>query len=63
MIFVQIEAIGRQDYDKVGRLMTESHVSLRDQYNVSCVELDLLVDLALQVPGVYGSRMTGGGFG
>jgi len=43
--------------------MTESHISLRDNYNVSCKELDLLVDLALQVDGVYGSRMTGGGFG
>lgn len=43
--------------------MTASHASLRDKYNVSCKELDILVDLALEVPGVYGSRMTGGGFG
>lgn len=43
--------------------MVESHYSLRDDYEVSCPELDLLVEAALSVPGVYGSRMTGGGFG
>mmetsp|Transcript_13570 Transcript_13570/g.13155 ORF Transcript_13570/g.13155 Transcript_13570/m.13155 type:complete len:435 (-) Transcript_13570:68-1372(-) len=47
----------------VGKLMTESHNSLRDLYEVSCEELDCLVELALEVEGVYGSRMTGGGFG
>jgi galactokinase len=46
-----------------GSLMGESHRSLRDDYEVSCAELDLLVELASQVEGVYGSRMTGGGFG
>jgi galactokinase len=43
--------------------MYESHTSLRDDYEVSCKELDLLVDLAASSPGVYGARMTGGGFG
>jgi galactokinase len=46
-----------------GQLMYESHRSLRDDYEVSCQELDLMVELAAQVEGVYGSRMTGGGFG
>jgi galactokinase len=46
-----------------GRLMYESHRSLRDDYQVSCKELDVMVDLASQQPGVIGARMTGGGFG
>jgi len=57
------DALSRGDYKTVGELMTESHRSLRDDYEVSCEELDILVDLALQVNGVFGSRMTGGGFG
>jgi galactokinase len=43
--------------------MAESHASLRDDFEVSCPELDLLVDLAAVEPGVIGTRMTGGGFG
>jgi galactokinase len=43
--------------------MGESHRSLRDDYEVSCHELDLLVEFANNIPGAYGSRMTGGGFG
>jgi galactokinase len=43
--------------------MYESHRSLRDDYEVSCPELDVLVELAKECHGVYGSRMTGGGFG
>ncbi|PPD44472.1 MAG: galactokinase [Methylocystis sp.] len=46
-----------------GRLMNASHASLRDDYEVSCPELDLMVDLARGAPGAYGARMTGGGFG
>ncbi len=46
-----------------GRLMNESHASLRDDYEVSTRELDLLTEIARGVKGVYGSRMTGGGFG
>lgn len=56
-------AIEKEDYEKFGKLMVESHNSLRDDYEVSCEELDLLVKLAMEVDGVYGSRMTGGGFG
>ena len=41
----------------------QSHRSLRDDFEVSCAELDTLVEIAHGVPGVYGSRMTGGGFG
>ena len=43
--------------------MAESHCSLRDDYAVSSPELDLMVELANQVPGICGARMTGGGFG
>ncbi len=46
-----------------GRLMNQSHESLRQRYEVSCRELDAMVDAALKVRGVYGSRMTGAGFG
>ena len=51
------------DLEVLGRLMAESHCSLRDDYQVSCEELDVMIELASQVEGVYGSRMTGGGFG
>ena len=51
------------NYADFGRLMYASHESLRDDFEVSCAELDELVDLARSVDGVYGSRMTGGGFG
>jgi galactokinase len=60
------EAIRRGDWPTVGRLMIESHASLRDDFEVSCEELDLLVALATNgaaANGVIGSRMTGGGFG
>ena len=46
-----------------GKLMYQSHESLRDDYGVSCQELDVLVEIAATVEGVYGARMTGGGFG
>jgi galactokinase len=52
-----------QHYDNAGELMVKSHRSLRDDYEVSCPELDFLVDEAMTVKGVYGARMTGGGFG
>ena len=51
------------DLREFGRLMAESHQSLRDDYEVSSKELDLMVELAREVEGVYGARMTGGGFG
>lgn len=56
-------ALKQMDYKKFGQLMVESHMSLRDDYNVSCPEIDNLVELALEVDGVLGSRITGGGFG
>lgn len=51
------------DAETMGRLMIESHNSLRDDYEVSCEEIDFLVEQSIQYPGVYGARMTGGGFG
>lgn len=57
------EALKDRNFNKFGELMVESHRSLRDDFDVSCHELDTLVELALQVDGVLGSRMTGGGFG
>ena len=56
-------ALDEGDLVAFGQLMNRSHLSLRDDYDVSCKELDLMVDLAQAVPGVYGARMTGGGFG
>ncbi|KAF3704789.1 Galactokinase [Channa argus] len=57
------EALKRGAYKEFGKLMVESHNSLRDMYEVSCRELDELVSIAMEVEGVFGSRMTGGGFG
>jgi len=56
-------ALQSGDLARFGQLMYESHSSLRDNYEVSCKELDLLVELASTCEGVYGARMTGGGFG
>lgn len=58
-----VSALEAGDLVLCGRLMNQSHESLRDDYEVSCAELDLMVEIARSVPGVYGSRMTGGGFG
>ncbi|XP_038067649.1 galactokinase-like [Patiria miniata] len=58
-----VEALEKMDYVTFGKLMVESHNSLRDDYEVSCPELDQLVEAAVAVDGVYGSRMMGGGFG
>jgi galactokinase len=57
------DAIKRGDLAVIGPLMAESHRSLRVDYEVSCRELDLLVEIAQSAPGVHGARMTGGGFG
>lgn len=56
-------ALDAGDLKECGRLMSLSHESLRDDYQVSCAELDLMVDIAHSIPGVYGARMMGGGFG
>jgi len=61
-----IEAVGAlRDADpaRLGRLFTASHASLRDDYEVSTPEIDRLVAIAVDEPGVYGARLTGGGFG
>jgi galactokinase len=58
-----VAALEQRDFAEAGRLMNASHQSLRDDYEVSCKELDLMVELARQAPGVHGARMTGGGFG
>jgi len=57
-----VEALRDNDFHEVGRLFVASHASLRDDYEVSCRELDLVVDTALSA-GALGARMTGGGFG
>ncbi len=57
------ENLRKGDLKEVGRLMFASHESLRDDYAVSCAELDLLVEIAGKIEGVCGARMTGGGFG
>jgi galactokinase len=58
-----VEASARGDLGLMGKLMVESHRSLQHDYEVSCEELDFLVNAALPLDGVLGSRMTGGGFG
>jgi len=58
-----VEALREGNFLAFGQLMIESHQSLKDDYEVSCAELDLLVDLALKQEGVLGARMTGAGFG
>lgn len=58
-----VAALRGNDIETFGRLMNESHISLRDRYQVSCPEIDFLTELAWEIPGVLGSRMTGGGFG
>jgi galactokinase len=61
-----VQTIGNRDWETTGGLMYSSHQSLKDDYEVSCPELDLLVDIASSMgprEGMFGSRMTGGGFG
>ena len=58
-----VEALKANRIEEFGKLMNESHRSLRDDYEVSCEEIDILVDLAWKTEGVIGSRITGGGFG
>lgn len=58
-----VEALKNNNIELFGQLMNASHKSLRDDYEVSCEEIDILVELAQAMPGVIGSRITGGGFG
>jgi galactokinase len=62
-VLAAAEALEQNDLHRFGELMAQSHNSLRDDYEVSSRELDLMVELAHGVDGVYGARMTGGGFG
>jgi galactokinase len=57
-----VDALSKSDFEKVGQLINQSHASLRDDYTVSCPELDTAVEAALAA-GALGSRMVGGGFG
>lgn len=58
-----VTACGEQDWTALGELLCASHASLRDDYAVSCAELDLLADTLVAQRGCYGARMTGAGFG
>ena len=58
-----VDALKANDIETFGKLINDSHISLRDDYETSCTETDILAELAWNVPGVLGSRITGGGFG
>lgn len=58
-----VNALRVNNIKRFGELLNQSHASLRDDYEVSCPEIDFLVELAQNHEGVLGSRMTGGGFG
>jgi galactokinase len=62
-VLASMEAMRRSDIEKLGEFLNLSHDSLRDDYEVSCSQLDLLVDTARGAEGVLGSRLTGAGFG
>ena len=57
------KAMAAKDWQKLGKLMYQSHNSLKNDYKVSCDEFDYLVKLSQNFAGIYGARMTGGGFG
>ena len=58
-----VAALEKGDLETFGKLMNASHISLRDDYEVSCPEVDALVEAQWKIPGVLGARITGGGFG
>jgi galactokinase len=62
-VLAATEALKTANWSTLGELLFESHHSLRDDYQVSCEELDVLVELAQAQDDVFGARMTGGGFG
>ena len=62
-VLAAASALEDRDFERFGQLMRDSHSSLSQDYEVSCDELDLMVRLALEFDGLYGARMTGGGFG
>jgi galactokinase len=62
-VLAAVEALESGDHNRLGSLMTESHLSLRDDYESSSEELDLMVSIAEEYPGCYGARVTGAGWG
>jgi galactokinase len=58
-----VTAARRGDLERMGELFVESHISMQHDYEISCEEIDFLVQDAIGIEGVYGARMTGGGFG
>jgi galactokinase len=58
-----VNASARADLDRMGQLFYDSHVSMQHDYEITCEEIDFLVQSAKGIEGVYGARMTGGGFG
>lgn len=58
-----MEALKENNIESFGSMMNEAHISMRDDYEASCLETDILAELAWDIPGVLGSRITGGGFG
>lgn len=58
-----VDCLEKGDLENLGKLLNTSHYSLRDLYEVSCRELDVMVESSLKIKGVYGARMTGAGFG
>ena len=62
-VFDAVKAIKVSDLETLGKLFNESHVSMRDDYEISIPEIDMLVSIAQEHPQIYGARLTGGGFG
>jgi galactokinase len=62
-VLAAVQAFQHHDLARFGELMREAHISFRDDFEASCPEIDILVDLANQQPGCFGARLTGGGFG
>jgi galactokinase len=62
-VLAAADAFRASDLTRFGELMHEAHVSFRDDFEASCPEIDILVDLANRQPGCFGARLTGGGFG
>jgi galactokinase len=62
-VLAAVDAFCANDLTRFGKLMHEAHVSFRDDFEASCPEIDILVDLANKQPGCFGARLTGGGFG
>ena len=62
-VLAAVDAFRTGDLIRFGRLMREAHISFRDDFEASCKEIDILVELAGRQPGCFGARLTGGGFG